>query len=230
MSDVTPPSGPLGLPPRSDAPPEGYPPVTRSAAAFSASGAGRVARQRLAQPNGWWGMALFLCAEVTLFGTLISSYFYLDFDAHRWPPAGIKPESVTDPSIATAVLVALSVPMWLASRAARAGRRESVLRLITLAMVVQGGYLAVQILLWIKDFHHFKPTGTAYGSIYYTLLTTHHAHVLFGILLDLTVVTFVAIRGLTNYWVIGVRSVALYWHVINVIAVFVLLTQLAPSL
>jgi heme/copper-type cytochrome/quinol oxidase subunit 3 len=44
------------------------------------------------------------------------------------------------------------------------------------------------------------------------------------------VVTFVAIRGLTNYWVIGVRSVALYWHVINAIAVFVLLTQLAPSL
>ncbi len=60
------------------------PRVTRSTAAFTAAAAGRVSRQRQAQPSGWWGMALFLCSEVTLFGTLIATYFYLDFDA----PAG----------------------------------------------------------------------------------------------------------------------------------------------
>ena len=70
------------------------PQVTRSAAAWSASAAGRVARTRSAQPNGWWGMALFLCAEVALFGTLLGSYFYLNFGSHQWPPAGIKPPSV----------------------------------------------------------------------------------------------------------------------------------------
>lgn len=208
-----------------------YPPqVTRSSSAFTGAAAGRVAGQRLAHPNGWWGMALFMCAEVTLFGTLISTYFYLDFDAHHWPPLGIKPESVTDPSIATGVLVALSVPLWLAARSALAGNRRRVIALITFAMVVQGGYLAVQILLWIGDYRHFKPTGSAYGSIYYTLLTAHHAHVLFGILLDFTVLTFVVLRGLTNYWLIAVRSLVLYWHVINAVAVLVLLTQLAPSL
>ena len=37
-------------------------------------------------------------------------------------------------------------------------------------------------------------------------------------------------RGLTNYWLIGVRGVALYWHVVNVLAVIVVLTQLSPSL
>src|SRR6185437_11423193 len=29
--------------------------------------------ERLARPNGWWGMALFVAAEATLFGTLIGS-------------------------------------------------------------------------------------------------------------------------------------------------------------
>ncbi len=38
------------------------------------------------KPSGWWGMALFLCAEATLFGILIATYFYLDFDARSWPP------------------------------------------------------------------------------------------------------------------------------------------------
>jgi heme/copper-type cytochrome/quinol oxidase subunit 3 len=209
---------------------EPQPQVTRSAAAFTASGAGRVARQRMAQPNGWWGMVLFLCAESTLFGTLISSYFYLDFDAHRWPPAGIKPESVTNPSIATAVLVALTIPLWLAARAARAGRRRTVIGLIASTMVVQCGYLGVQIALFASDYHHFKPQGSAYGSIYYTLLTADHAHVLFGILLSLTVLVFVVLRGLTNYWLIGVRGLAIYWYVVNAITVLVLLTQLSPSL
>jgi heme/copper-type cytochrome/quinol oxidase subunit 3 len=209
---------------------EPNPQVTRSTSAFSAAAAGRVARQRVAQPNGWWGMVLFLCAEATLFGTLISSYFYLNFDAHRWPPAGIKPESVTNPSVATGVLVALTIPMWLAVRASWAGRRRSVIWLIAATTVVQCGYLGVQIALWINDYHHFKPQGSAYGSIYYTLMTADHAHVLFGILLNLFVATFVLIRGLTNYWLIGVRITVIYWYVVNVITVCVLLTQLSPSL
>lgn len=204
--------------------------VTRSSAAFTASAAGRVAHQRMAQPNGWWGMALFLCAEVTLFGTLISSYFYLDFDAHRWPPAGIKAPSVVLPFVATGVLVAMSVPAWLAARSARAGRRREVIWLIVFIAVVQTCYLALQVLLFRHDLNDFSPRASAYGSIYFTLLAAHHAHVLFGILLDLTVLGFVALRGLTNYWLIGVRGLALYWHVVNVIAVFVVFTQLSPSL
>ena len=206
------------------------PQVTRSAAAWSASGTGRVARERAAQPNGWWGMALFLCAEVTLFGTLIATYFYLNFDAHRWPPAGIKPPSVALPLIATGVLITTSVPMWLAARSARAGRRRPVISLMAAATIIQCAYLAAQVLLFRHDLNDFTPQGSAYGSIYFTLLAFHHAHVLLGILLNLTVLVFVWINGLTNYWLIGVRGAALYWHVVNAIAVLVVLTQLSPSL
>ncbi len=206
------------------------PSVTRSTRARSAAGAAVVARQRIAQPNGWWGMALFLCAEVALFGTLIGSYFYLDFGAHRWPPAGVKAPSVVLPLLGTGVLIAISIPLWLAVRASRAGRRREVIWLIVFALVVQACYLALQILLFRHDLNDFKPTSTAYGSIYFTLLAAHHAHVLFGLLLDLVVLGFVMVRGLTNYWLIGVRGLALYWHVVNGLAVVVVLTQLSPSL
>ena len=30
--------------------------------------------QRVAKPNGWWGMVVFVATEATLFGTLIGSY------------------------------------------------------------------------------------------------------------------------------------------------------------
>ena len=51
-----------------------------------------------------------------------------------------------------------------------------------------------------------------------------------GILLDIGVVGWLLLSGLSNYRVTGVRAVALYWHVVNAIAVAVLFTQISPSL
>jgi heme/copper-type cytochrome/quinol oxidase subunit 3 len=194
------------------------------------AGAVRLEQRRSSQPVGWWGMALFLCSEVTIFGTMIGTYFYLEFNSHRWPPRGIAPEKVTDPSIATAVLVATVVPMWFAARAARRGNRRIVISSVICALIVQAAYFGVQVALMAHDLSHFSPKGTAYGSIYYTLLGTHHAHVLLGCLLDLAVLWFVASKGLTNYWLTATRTLALYWYAVSGLAVLVLLTQLSPSL
>jgi heme/copper-type cytochrome/quinol oxidase subunit 3 len=183
-----------------------------------------------AQPNGWWGMALFLCAEATLFGTLIASYFYLYFDAKQWPPTGIKAPSVVLPLVATGALVLTSGPMFGAARQARAGSARRATQAMALALVVQCCYLALQILLFRHDLNHFSPKQTAYGSIYFTLLAVHHAHVLLGILLVGAVMWRVARRGINDYRLIGVRTVALYWHVVNGLAILVVLTQLSPSL
>lgn len=203
---------------------------TRSATAQGPVAAAAVERRRRAQPNGWWGMALFLCAEATLFGSVIATYFYLDFNSRHWPPPGIERPSVILPFLATGALVATAIPMWLAARAARAGRRGPVLGLIAIAMVIQGCYLALQIILMAHDSRHFSPRGSAYGSIYYTMLGLHHAHVLLGILIDLAVLWYVAMKGLTNYWLIAVRASALYWYVVAGIAVFVVFTQTSPTL
>lgn len=192
--------------------------------------AAKLARERRAKPNGWWGMALFVGAEATVFGSLLATYFYLDFNGGRWPPAGIKAPSVLLPLVATGVLVSTSIPMLLAARAALAGEARKTAWLVALAMVVQCCYLAAQILLFAHDLSQFSPRDSAYGSIYFTMLTAHHAHVLFGILLDAAVLWRVGTGGLTNYRLTAVRTTALYWHVINVIGVLVVLTQLSPSL
>lgn len=187
-------------------------------------------QRRRAAPNGVWGWALFLCAEVALFGTLLGAYFYLDFNSHRWPPGSIKAPEVVLPLVATVWLLATLIPVRLAVRRARTGRRASVVGLIAFATVAQAAYLALQILLFIHDFRDFRPQASAYGSIYYTLLATHHAHVAFGLALDLLIGIRVATTGLTDYWRIAVRGLALYWYVVGALGVVVVLTQLSPSL
>jgi cytochrome c oxidase subunit III len=203
--------------------------VTRSSRAVGGAAVARVARARRAQPNGWWGMVLLICAEATLFGTLIASYFYLRLQTTTWPPAGIDPPSVTLPLVLTALLVGTTAPMLAAARMARAGRTRAAGLLIVVAMLVQAGYLAAQIVLFLNDLSSFDPRATSYGSIYFTLLGTHHAHVVVGLLLDAGLLIRL-LGGLTTYRLIGVRAVALYWCFVNAAAVLVVLTQLSPSL
>jgi cytochrome c oxidase subunit III len=184
---------------------------------------------RKAQPSGWWGAALLVCAEATLFGTLVASYFYLRFVTQVWPPEGIDPPDVVLPLCLTGALVATAVPLFLAVRAARTGDAPAARRLILAALLVQAGYMAVQVILFNRDLGDFSPQDTAYGSIYFTMLAAHHAHVVFGMLLELALLAKL-LGGLTRYRVTGVRVVALYWYVVNALAVLVVLTQVSPSL
>ena len=203
--------------------------VTRSTQAESAVAASYAARRRLALPNGWWGAAMLVAAETALFGSLLASYYFLRFQTVEWPPAGIEPPDVTLPLVLTGALVLTSLPLFLAVRAARVGRLRAVRLGLLAAGVVQCGYLAAQIVLFMEDLDKFSPEDTAYGSIYFTLLAAHHLHVLVGILL----VGWLLVRliwGLTNYRLIAIRVVALYWNFVNALAILVVLTQLSPSL
>ncbi|MGH2885191.1 MAG: hypothetical protein ACRDPA_21210, partial [Solirubrobacteraceae bacterium] len=100
----------------------GVPPRVTDAAGVQrlsdAPPATRVAQRRAAAPNGIWGMALFLCSEVTIFGSLFGTYYYLDFRVRHWPPDGIAPPKVTLAAVSTGILM-LTVPMmWAAVRSA----------------------------------------------------------------------------------------------------------------
>jgi cytochrome c oxidase subunit III len=193
---------------------------------------GRVARIESARrtwPNGVWGMVLFLATEAALFGLLIVSYFYLRISVEQWPPRGTPEPEVAWPLILLAVLVASSVPMQVASSAARRGARAPALTALAVALALQVTYLVAALVLFRHDLHAFSPRDNAYGSAYYTLLAVHHAHVVVGVLLTAFVLTRVA-RGLTVYRADGVRVTTYYWHVVNALAVLVTLTVLSPAL
>ena len=204
--------------------------ITRSMESTRARTAAGVERQRLTQPNGWWAMALLIATEATLFGSLIASYFYLRFQAPSWPPPGVPSPSVALPLVLTGILVATTVPMYAATRAAGgAARVRAAWWLVALAAAVQAGYLGVQIHLFISDLQDFSPAANAYGSIYFTLLAVHHAHVAIGLVLDSWILWKLG-RGLTNYRLVGLRVIAFYWYFVALVGIAVVLTQLYPSL
>ena len=184
------------------------------------------ARSRVARPNGWWGMLLFVLTEATLFGTIFGTYYYLRFTNTHWPPRGVPEPSVAVPLVLAFVLAATSVPMLIAARAARDGALVLARRALVLALVVQAGFFAMQVSLISDDLDKFKPQGSAYASIYFTMLGAHQAHVAVGLLLDLWLLGKLA-RGLTNYRIVATQSIAFYWHFVNVLALLVVGAQLS---
>ena len=191
--------------------------------------AAAVDRSRRAMPSGWWGVLLFVCSEATLFGLMIASYFYLRFYNAQWPPAGIDKPKVALPLVLTAVLVSTAVPLFLAVRSARLGRVRAAWLLVLVAVLVQGAYLGVQMHEFASDLDKMSPKDSSYASIYFTLLGAHHIHVAVGILLELWLVARL-LGGMTNYRLIALRSIALYWYFVAALGVAVVFTQISPSL
>ena len=180
----------------------------------------------VARPNGWWGVVVFVATEATLFGTMIGSYFYLRFRAVEWPPAGVPAPHVTVPLVLTGVLVATSLPVAMSVSSARRGLAGRAWIALLVALVVQGGYLAMQIHLYLDDLDKFSPQGSAYGSIYFALLGAHHAHVAVALVLEAWLLVRLA-SGLTRYRLVGLKAVAFYVHFVNVLAVAVVTVQLS---
>jgi heme/copper-type cytochrome/quinol oxidase subunit 3 len=203
--------------------------IPRSMEATTPYVAAAVDRSRRAMPNGWWGVLLFICTEATLFGLMIASYFYLRFYNAQWPPAGIDEPKVALPLLLTAVLVSTVVPLFMAVRSARLGRARVAWLLVLAALVVQSAYLGVQIHEFTSELDKMSPKDSSYASIYFTLLGAHHIHVAIGILLELWLVGRL-ISGMTNYRLIALRAIALYWYFVAGLGVAVVFTQIYPSL
>lgn len=183
--------------------------------------------ERRSKPTGWWGMALFIATEITLFGCLVGTYFYLRFHTSPWPPHGVPKPKLTLPIVLTMLLVGTTALMQVAYSSARLGRLGAARAALLIAIVVQSGYLAMQLQLFVHDLHDFPPSQSSYSSIYFTMLGVHHAHVFVGVLLT----AWFCVRllgGVTNYRLNGLQAATFYWYFVNFVALVVVGAQLSP--
>jgi heme/copper-type cytochrome/quinol oxidase subunit 3 len=182
--------------------------------------------RRVGPPAAWWGMVILIATEATLFTALIGTYFYLRFKTPTWPPDGIPEPKALVPLVLAGVLALTSIPMLLASRAARDGRLAATRLLLLSALVVQTGYFAYSVHDFRSQIEKVPIDQNAYTSIYYTLLGADHAHVFIGLLFNVWLLGKIA-RGLTLYRVNAAQAITWYWHFVNIATVVVIGTLLS---
>jgi cytochrome c oxidase subunit 3 len=124
----------------------------------------------------WWGMLVFIAIEGTVLGMLIVTYLYMWMFAAAWPPADTAPPGVPWATL-QAALMAASMPLgYYTDRAARREDHQRTLVLLT-AMIAAG---LASLGLRAAELAHLNVSWdtNAYGSILWTILLVHAAHVM----------------------------------------------------
>jgi len=174
----------------------------------------------------WWGMALLIATEATLFALLIASYWYLRFrNGPVWPPNGIAKPELKLPLIMTVILWTSSAPVHFADRGIQKGKQWR-LRFGLLAGFLLG--LTFLILQAAVEYPHslqmHPPSSGVYGTLFFSLTGLHGLHFLVGLLISLWVQVR-AWRGAFNeHRHVTVQNFSMYWHFVDTVWLFVLAT------
>ena len=158
----------------------------------------------------WWGMVGLITVEAVLFGSLIVSYFYLRFYAPEWPIGGIAKPSLLLPSIGLVLLLVSSGPMFWADASIKRGNVRNLMVGLALSFVLGVAFLTLKFVEYSG--YDYNWATNAYGSITWTIVGFHSAHVI-TVLLKVAVVFTAAARGyFSAERNLGVRINGLYWH------------------
>jgi cytochrome c oxidase subunit I len=170
------------------------------------------------------GILAFIFSEVGFFGTLILAYLY--FYAH--PQAGPGPKGLDVPRtlIFSVCLFASSLTFWRSEVALTKQRRGSMLGWLGLTIALGGVFLVGQGTEYWKLFQTGVDLSTnMFSTTFFTLTGFHGLHVLLG-LIALLIFLWLAWEGdfASGRGESAFKSVGYYWHFVDVVWVFVLLT------
>jgi len=172
-------------------------------------------------PNTKLAMWLFLASDCLFFGALISSYLLYRGASTQGP----FPKDVFDipyTSVSSFVLLGSSLTMVLALAAAQRrdfGRmRVWLLATAMLGMTFVGGQ--------VYEFTAFNHEGLSlgrnlFGSSFFVLTGFHGAHVVLGILMLLSLVSFSYADKLPEDASFPVEMVGLYWHFVDIVWIII---------
>jgi heme/copper-type cytochrome/quinol oxidase subunit 3 len=179
----------------------------------------------------WWGMALLIATEATLFALLIASYWYLRYrNGPVWPPNGIKAPELKLPLIMTAILWSSSAPVHFADRGIRKGNQRRLRFGLLIGFLLGLTFLLLQV---VAEYPHVlkvsPPSSGVYGTLFFSLTGLHGAHVLVGLLISFWVQARAWRGAFDEHRHVSVQNFAMYWHFVDTVWLFVLATiYLAP--
>ena len=182
---------------------------------------------------GWWGMVWLIATEATLFAALIASYFYLRFRYGLvWPPGDISIPTLGLPIVMSVILLSSSIPVHFAERAIKKGRVGAMRLGLAAGFVLGAAFLAITFgIEWPEKLAEFTPQTNVYGSLFYTILGFHGAHVIVGLAFNLWLQVRARQGAFDAERHLSVQNFTMYWHFVDVVWIFVFSTiYLSPHL
>jgi cytochrome c oxidase subunit 3 len=159
----------------------------------------------------WWGFVGMIAIESTVFASLIASYFYIRMGAEAWPPEPLPLPDLILPTLNTLVLLASSGTMVWADRSIKRGDVRRLAIALTAGIVLALVFLALKAFEYMDEVS-FRWYEHAYGSIVWTIVGFHSAHVIALVLKTIVVTTLAWKAYFDRERRVAVTVNGIYWH------------------
>ncbi|MCP4806247.1 MAG: cytochrome oxidase subunit III [Proteobacteria bacterium] len=175
-----------------------------------------VRNQSTPTPTGrvalWW----FLASEVAIFGGAVACYLLYRAKHPEWAEHAAHTVNAAG-ALNTVVLLSSSLTAVLAHAAAEKGDGPKAAKM--LGLTVLGGLIFLCVKTW--EYAHeimagYTPVENLFWSFYYLMTGLHAAHVIGGG----TAIAIVALGARKGENLGRVELVALYWHFVDVVWIF----------
>jgi cytochrome c oxidase subunit I+III len=163
----------------------------------------------------WWGNLLMIFIEGTAFAILAASYFYIRRNFDAWPPPRTLLPDLGVSSINLLVIAVSAAPFWYAARLARREAKPLVVGL-WLTLGVLFGIVAIVLRGFEFAALHTRYDSNAYGSITWTILAVHLAHLLAGTLETFLIALVMFVGPVERKHYTDATVMAVYWYFIVV--------------
>ena len=163
---------------------------------------------------GFW---VYLMSDCLLFATLFATYGVLG----RNYAAGPSPKDVFDLStlaLNTAMLLFSSITYGFAMLTMNQNRKQATLFWLAVTFLFGAAFVGIEL----NEFAHMisigaTPQRSAFLSSFFTLVGTHGTHVTFGLIWMATLMTQVAVKGLTPANRRRLMCLSMFWHFLDVV-------------
>jgi len=179
------------------------------------------------------GMWLFLVTEMVLFGGLFIAYSAM---RHRYPAefhhAGIE-LNATLGIINTVVLLTSSLTVVLSIVATQRGEMKRAMGFLGTTLGLGAVFLVIKSIEWAAKFHHglypnsshlatLPPGEQVFYGLYFSMTGLHGVHVIAGMGVLAWVLWMMARAQVRPDRYIHLENAGLYWHLVDVIWIFLL--------
>lgn len=170
--------------------------------------------------NGMMFTYWFLASEAALFLMMFSAFFYLLFTGRM-----VFPEELPSWRLAlvnTLFLVSSSFTVHYAHHGLLHNRRGRFLALLGITIGLGGLFLGVTGFEWSEVLMHFDPRENLYLSVFFSITGLHGLHVIIGLVMLSLALVRALVGDFTPRLHNGVEVPVAYWHLVDVVWIFVL--------
>lgn len=162
-------------------------------------------------------MQLVIFTEAFFFVCLIMSYVYMAYNT-GFEPAELGRLDIRTAGCYTVVLIASSFTLHLAERGYARGKRAVLKGWLIVTILLGAIFLAGQGSEYLRLIREdIRLNGSVFGASFFTLTGFHGLHVLIGLVILSIVLALAFLRDSRS----AVGTVALYWHFVDVVWIFV---------